>query len=96
MQEKYHIFLFNTIILIPKDNIDYMAYCKSKDLNRRGSLMFDDLKFINSKIKLAFNESDYELIRRKYDRLANNEIHYESLIADMDAPYKGSFFDHSF
>ena len=69
-----------------------MEICKDKDFYNKGTILYDDLKFIHKQLKLTnLNESDYELIRKKYDKSSNNEINYKLLIADMEAPYKCSF-----
>ena len=43
---------------------------------------------INKQNKLNFADTDYELLLKKYDKKANNEIDYELLISDMQSPYK--------
>ena len=40
---------------------------------------------------MNFNDSDYELLIKKYDKKSKNEIAYDLLFSDMESPYKGKF-----
>lgn len=65
-----------------------MEKCKAKDFYKKGLLLLDDFKFINKQLRFNLNESDYDLLQKKYDTNANNQIQYELLISDMESPYK--------
>lgn len=70
------------------DDIDYKAFCKSKDFYKVGTLLLEDLEMFHKQMKINLSQSDYQLLQKKYDKKGNSQISYELMISDMEAPYK--------